>query len=351
MFIAAGIILVVASAAVLVAGSLLLTRYADTVHQEPMLGRAAAAGPAKIDGPLNVLLIGVDERPDSAEPVRSDSIIIAHVNAAHDRVYLISVPRDLAVEIPPYPKTGYQGGRDKINAAFAYGSANGLGRRGGVELLGLAIRHNLAGITFDAGAVVDFGGFRSVVRALGGVDMCIDERVVSHHIGTGPDGGFLAPDLGGRPAVYQPGCRHLAPWQALDFVRQRYGLTNGDYDRQRHQQQLLKAVAAEAKRQGVMRNPVRLYRIMRASRGALTVDTRGVSLQNWIFTVSGVLGSGDAVMVRTNAGRVNPTFVSGESAERLSPDSIALFTSLRDDRLDAFISAHPDFVSTGGPAR
>jgi LCP family protein required for cell wall assembly len=342
-----GAVLMLLSGGLLVGGRALLRHYTGTVHREDILGGAGRAGPVKIHGALNILLVGVDERPDSSEPIRADSIIIAHVDAAHERVYLVSIPRDLVVEIPPYPKAGFPGAQNKINAAFAYGSQGGRGHNGGVELLGLTIKRNFAGITFDAGAIVNFGGFQSVVRALGGVDMCIDERVASHHIGTGPDGGFLAPDRGGRPVVYEPGCRHLEPWQALDYVRQRYGLPNGDYDRQRHQQQFLKAVLKEAREQGVARNPVKLYQVMHASGDALTVDTHGLPVEDWVLTLSGV-ADGDVVLLKTNAGQVNPTTVNGESAEQLSELSATLFRSVRDDNLVQFITTHPDFVSSDG---
>src|SRR5262249_18490346 len=105
-----------------------------------------------------------------------------------------------------YPRTGYTGGRDKINAAFAYGFQPGGGRAGGFELLALTVKQ-LTGISFDGGAIVNFAGFQSLVTALGGVDLCVDEKVVSIH----------------TRQVYQPGCQHMAAWQALDYVRQRAG--------------------------------------------------------------------------------------------------------------------------------
>jgi LCP family protein required for cell wall assembly len=336
------------SGLVIVGGKALVAQYSQALNQDEILGGAGTRGHVKIDGPLNILMVGVDQRADSNEPIRSDSIIIAHVNAAHDQAYLISIPRDLVVTIPPYPKTGYRGGRDKINAAFAYGSQENAGRKGGVELLGLTIKRNFEGITFDAGAIVDFGGFQSVVKALGGVDMCIDTRVESLHVGTDKKGNFLAPSRGGKPVVYEPGCRHLAPWQALDYVRQRHGLPNGDYDRQRHQQQFLKAILAEAKKQGVAKNPVKLYQIMKATGSALTVDTRGLKVEDWMFAMSGVV-DGEIVMLKTNAGKVNPTVFGNESAEGLSTDSADMFRAVKDDSLAQFVTTHPDFVSTDGP--
>jgi len=342
-----GALLMLVSGGVIVGGKVLVRQVGDSLHQDSILGGSGTAGHVKIDGPLNILMVGVDQRADSTEPIRSDSIIIAHVNAAHDQASLISIPRDLVVTIPPYPKAGYRGGRDKINAAFAYGSQGKLGRKGGVELLGLTIRRNFAGITFDAGAIIDFGGFQSVVKALGGVDMCVDTRVESLHVGTDRNGRFLSPANGGRPVVYEPGCRHLEPWQALDYVRQRHGLPNGDYDRQRHQQQFLKAILAEARKQGVAKNPVKLLHIMKASGTALTVDLHGIAVDDWVFTLSGVIDN-DVLMLKTNAGRVNPTTVNGESAEALTEDSATMFRSVKDDTLAQFITAHPDFVSSDG---
>src|SRR5436309_1602773 len=77
------------------------------------LGGAAAAVPAtsgpttaavvhaSITGTVNILLAGIDERPtDPSYGARSDSILIAHVPATHDRAYLISIPRDSRVQIP-----------------------------------------------------------------------------------------------------------------------------------------------------------------------------------------------------------------------------------------------------------
>src|SRR5258708_4369367 len=77
-----------------------------------------------ISGPINFLLLGMDERTSgvmATEPVRADSIVLVHIPAAHDRVFMVSIPRDTRVEIPAFPDSGFSGGTDKINAAFAFG--------------------------------------------------------------------------------------------------------------------------------------------------------------------------------------------------------------------------------------
>jgi LCP family protein required for cell wall assembly len=267
-----------------------------------------------------------------------------HIPATHDQAYLVSIPRDLLVDIPAFEKTGFRGGRDKINAAFAFGNENKGGREGGFELLGLTIKQ-LTGIEFNAGAIIDFGGFQSVVNALGGVDMCVDEHVVSHHIGYDKNGNTRKIQPGDKPVVYEPGCYRLKPWQALDYVRQRYGLPNGDYDRQRHQQQFLRAVLKEAKKQGVTSNPLKLYNIVNAAGRALTVDTNGISIDDWLFAMRGVINN-DLVMLKTNGGKINSGAFNGSSIEQLTDESKQMFEAVKSDTLDSFVVQHPDFVST-----
>ena len=64
----------------------------------------AGVGGDTIDGAINVLLLGMDERAgNSTETIRTDTMIIAHIPATHDHVYLISLPRDSEVSIPDFP--------------------------------------------------------------------------------------------------------------------------------------------------------------------------------------------------------------------------------------------------------
>ncbi len=344
-----GALLMVASGGTILGARILIGQYAQTIPQAPLLGNAAAKtedGHASINGPINILLVGVDQRQEAPwEPVRSDSIIIVNINAAHSQASLISIPRDLLVEIPAYKKTGFRGGREKINAAFAFGSQNNGGREGGFELLALTIKE-LTGISFNAGAIVDFGGFQKVVEKLGGVTMCIDERVVSHHIGWDRTGHARKKQPGDKPVVYDVGCRHLKPWEALDYVRQRYGLPNGDYDRQRHQQQFLRAILKEAKDQGVTGSLFRLYDITAAAGEALTIDRGDISFEDWLFTLRGVINN-DLVMLKTNGGKINSGWFNGASIENLTEESRQMFEAVRTDRLDLFVAQHPDFVSAG----
>jgi polyisoprenyl-teichoic acid--peptidoglycan teichoic acid transferase len=222
-----GGLLMLTSGGVIFGINLLVAQATGTVTQTNLLGDAGnqASHHVDINGPVNILLVGTDARPgqNPNDPVRSDSIIVVHVPASHDAAYMVSIPRDTLVQIPADAKTGYRGGHNKINSAFEFGAQNGGGIPGGVQLLGQTIK-TLYGIGFDAAAVVDFAGFQQVVDVLGGVNMCVDEKTTSIHIGFTPDGkravpydqstGRLIPIKGVTPQVYNPGCQHLTPWQA-----------------------------------------------------------------------------------------------------------------------------------------
>jgi LCP family protein required for cell wall assembly len=367
MLIAVGVLLMLVSGVTLVGGRLLLARYTGAVHQVRLLGGAAAAPlpmgsglmPVHIDGPINILLVGIDERADDPTGgARSDSIIIAHIPASHDHAYLVSIPRDSRVEIPPFHKTGYPGGTDKINAAFAYGYGFGFdetaSRADGFELLALTIKQ-LAGISLNAGAIVNFDGLRGVVDAVGGVDMCVDEETTSVHVGQDATGRMTVPYRqpppdnrpvpipGVRPQIYHVGCQSFAGWQALDYVRQRELIPDGDYGRQRHQQQLVMALVRKIANTGTITDPLAMDRAMRALGSAVTFDGNGVSLPDWIFTLKGI-DPNAITMVRNNAGQYNAQVIDGQDFEILTDTSRQMLAALRDDTLDVFVAAHPEWV-------
>ncbi|WP_456238056.1 LCP family protein [Micromonospora auratinigra] len=187
-------------------------------------------------------------------------MLIVHVPAGMRQAYLVSIPRDLLVAIPAAP--GYGGGQDKINAAYEHGG----GGEAGARLLSATLTR-LTGLRFDGAALVDFSGFRQVIDLLGGIRMCVDTPVRSIHTKT----------------QFDPGCRQMDGATTLDYVRQRYDLPGGDYDRQRHQQQMIRAVLDRAGETHLRNDPVRLDKVLRAVGGALTVDTNGVPVEDLLM--------------------------------------------------------------------
>ncbi|MEV4414340.1 LCP family protein [Catellatospora sp. NPDC049609] len=318
----AGTALMLISGATLVTVDRALARYEDAVHQADLFGDQSTGGtdpvpsaaptrPADIKGPLNILLAGIDPRHDDPNWIpRADSVLVMHIPAGLDRGYLFSLPRDLLVAIPPFPKSGYGGNAsDKLAHAMFFGAQHPGQRRAdyaqGFELLAATVSRYTGIERFDAGAIIDFSGFEDVVDALGGVDMVVDQRVASIH--REPDGdprdrgagstGYVGPQM-----VYEPGRRHFKGWQALDYARQRY-IPGGDYARQRHQQQLVRAMISKAFSGDLLTDPLRMDRVLRTVGGSLTFSGRGHGIVDWAFALQD-LRPANVVMIRLTGGGV-----------------------------------------------
>lgn len=342
-----GVLLLLASGGTIVSVEVMLARYANNVEQSDLLGAAAAVEQGKnLEGPINLLLFGVDEQGDG---VRADTIIVLHIPATHDQIYLISVPRDTWVDVPPYEPSGYFGGQSKINSVFGYGAQNGGDWQGGAQLVALTL-HQLTGLRFNGAAIVNFDGFKDIIDELGGVEMCINDPAYSEHIVL-VDGEPTGIGRARREGLYyeqvryEIGCQHLAGWQALDYARQRKNLESGDgdYGRQRHQKQLLAAMADKATSRGVITNPGKLDGLLRAAGDALIVDTNDVPLIDFIFTLKG-LATGDIISINTNLGEYNSGQVGDQSVEFLTPESLLMFQAAADDTMAEFLLNNPDFI-------
>jgi LCP family protein required for cell wall assembly len=367
--IAVGALLLVVSGGAIVAVRVLVDSATGAIQQQSLLGGAQGADQrahAQITGAKNILLVGLDTRPswaNTGELSRSDSIILLHIPADRSGAYMISIPRDSYVRIPAYNNgaQSYPGGKNKINSAFAYGSRGLTGAAAeshGFELLALTVK-NLTGITPDAAAIIDFSGFTQVLQVLGTVCMYVDEDVTSIHLGHTADGKPAVPyktDSAGAnprkvpgvtPNFYAKGNHCFTPAQALDFARQRDLLANhdSDYGRQRHQQQLLKAILTTAVHQG-LNSPTKLPGLLTAIGKTMTVDTGGISLEDWAFAMKG-LNPGQIVTLKTNDGKFNSRSVPGiGDVEIIDQTSMAMLKAAKNDDLAAFVAAHPAWVAS-----
>ncbi|MFI5496679.1 LCP family protein [Actinoplanes sp. NPDC051859] len=352
-----GCVLVVLSGAAIIGSKVLIARYAGAVETRDLLGNGTDGKVKKatsnIAGPLNILLVGIDPRDEKTAPL-SDSIVVAHVPAGLKQAYLFSIPRDLLVEIPAFPKANYPGGTEKVNAAMSHGSNLGNGTfdtAQGFDLLAKTVG-KLTGIKkFDAGAIINFSGFKDIVDAMDGVTMNIDQDVKSEHrkpngeprdrsAACATDHTCPNPYIGPQ-AEYKKGTHHLKGWQALDYVRQRYGLPNGDYDRQRHQQQFIRAMAEQALSKDVVTNPGKIDQVLRAAGDALIFDGNGYTVLDWALALRN-LKSEDMALIKLKGGGL------GEGAnyqgEQLDPSSENFFTALRNDTISSFLLENPTFL-------
>jgi LCP family protein required for cell wall assembly len=226
---------------------------------------AGLGGSGHPDGDINVLLMGLDSRRDnqgndlppailqqlhagSSSDVggyNTNTLILLHVPADGSRAVALSIPRDDYVDLPEAL------GKHKIKEAYGRAKANaentarstGTTDRPTLEQLGReAGRHaaidavqQLLGVTVDHFAEINLAGFYDLANALGGVQVCLREPVNDWYSG----------------ANFPAGVQTLGGAQALAFVRQRHGLTNGDLDRTHRQQAFLASAVHKLQQSGV----------------------------------------------------------------------------------------------------
>jgi LCP family protein required for cell wall assembly len=276
--------------------------------------------PAKtVDGALNILLIGSDSRdPDAKVNVqsewRADTIIVMHIPADHSQAYLVSIPRDLYVRVPTGANAGCATGeRHKINAAFALG---GMPR---------AVRtvECMTDVRLDHVMAIDFGGFKEVTDALGGVDLKVERTIKSIHK---PFRTFSKGD-----AV------HMNGDEALDWIRQRKQFPDGDFARMRHQQEFLKALMDKAASTGTLSNPSKLNNFLKATTSAVTVD-EGFSLVDMAVQFRNLRGENLHFITSPHNGSET---INGESVVVADREkALALYQAMASDELGAWLTAN-----------
>jgi LCP family protein required for cell wall assembly len=239
------------------------------------------AGTAKpdIDGKdENLLVVGNDDRSTLTNKqvkelhvgrdggsLATDSIMIIHIPANGKKATLISIPRDAYVAIPGY-------GKNKINAAYAlaYNHAPGTAndkRAAGANLL-IETVANLTGLTIDHFVQVTLYGFVLISNAVGGVDVNLCNAVndtVAHNRAIGSDGG--------SGLVLSAGRHSIKGVVALEFVRQRHNLPNGDLDRTARQRYFLTQAFKKVASAGTLVNPTRLSDLVDAVDQSIWVDS------------------------------------------------------------------------------
>jgi polyisoprenyl-teichoic acid--peptidoglycan teichoic acid transferase len=177
--------------------------------------QAAASDTPASPSAMNLLVLGSDRRENEEERGRSDTIILVHVDPDKDYLSVMSLPRDLRVEVPGH-------GLEKINAAFAFGGP-ALTIRTVEQLTGVDINHYLE---------VDFNAFRDITDSLDGVYVDVDRR-------------YYNDDPHWELIKLAPGYQLLKGDDALDYVRFRHDL-NMDFGRMERQQRFLSAMREQA---------------------------------------------------------------------------------------------------------
>ncbi|WP_170219459.1 LCP family protein [Nocardioides litoris] len=210
-------------------------------------------------GPMNILVMGSDTRVGEGNGIdgenadgsqRSDTVILVHVSADRTNAYGVSMPRDAIVDRPECRVDGKKiEGEDgvRFNTAFSVG-----GPQCTVQTV-----EKLTGIYIDHFLVLDFRGFKDMVDAVGGVEVCIPFEV----------------DDPEHDIFFDAGTQTLTGDDALNYVRERYKLSvTGDLGRMKRQQAFIASMISKVSSAGTLSQPKKVIDFVNAVTSSIRVD-------------------------------------------------------------------------------
>ncbi|MGI8434951.1 MAG: LCP family protein [Nocardioidaceae bacterium] len=275
------------------------------------------------DQPLNILLLGADNGADKETVAddlkdgkwtpfvhRSDTMMLVHIPADRKSVQLVSIPRDTWVHIDKYPADDEHA---KINAAFAFGGPD----------LAINTVQQLTGLSIDHLAIIDWAGFKGLTTALGGVRVYTAQEQYDPH----------------NDITWPQGWHTYKGDQALMYVRTRYGLANGDFDRIARQQNFLRATMGQLL--GSTKNIITMTKVINTVTKFLTIDDTwdNDEIRNLALDLRG-LKTENVQFVTAPLGKYDT--VDGQSIVRLAPkQSRLLFQDLGTDKMDDYLAKYP----------
>ncbi|WP_329132546.1 LCP family protein [Streptomyces sp. NBC_01476] len=289
-----------------------------------------AEGPTKAE---NILLIGSDNRGNGNEQYghdtgtqRSDTTILLHLAADRSSATAVSIPRDLMAHVPDCtkPDGGTAPARfEQFNWAFQFGGA------------ACTIRtvEDMTGIRIDHHLIVDFTGFKKMVDAVNGVEVCVPEPV--HDVNAQLD----------LPA----GRQKLNGSQALGYVRARESIGDGsDTQRMERQQDFLASLVSKVRSNGVLLNPVKLYPLLSAATSSLTADP-GLDSLSELYDLAHSIQQTPTGAIRFLTLPREPYVADHNRDQLMQPAADQLFTAIRDDVAVNVTGETPDGSSTASP--
>jgi polyisoprenyl-teichoic acid--peptidoglycan teichoic acid transferase len=220
-FTLASVLIVAVSAAATATGILVyIDSVAKALSHNDVLGSKVERYLSKVEGgePQNILILGSDKRAGAEfeeDPGRSDTTILLRLDPDRNAIAVMSIPRDLKVEIPGV-------GTEKFNAAYTYGGPK----------LALQVVKELTGLPINHVVNVDFLGFVRAVYTIGCVYTDVDRRYYHSNVGVPPSEQYAEINV-------QPGYQLLCGKKALQYVRYRH--TDTDLVRSARQQDFISA--------------------------------------------------------------------------------------------------------------
>ncbi|WP_369369642.1 LCP family protein [Promicromonospora sp. Populi] len=294
--------------------------------------------------PLNIVLMGSDSRSGANDALagggemgaRSDTTIVMHISGDRSRVELVSIPRDSTVDVPSC--TTSEGATTaelygtKFNAAFSQGVQAG-GDVASGALCTVKTIEQLTGVFINGFMVVDFAGFSSMIDAVGGVDVCVEEPIYSEKANN---------------LTLDPGVHTLQGVTALDYARARTGTGLGDgsdLGRIGRQQEVLASLARKVLSQEVLTNPAKTLNFLNAVTDSLTMNEELASIDG----LAGLAYSMRAVRPDTITFMTVPNEYDPTNAANVvwTDEAVTLWDNVKNDRP---VVAAPDAPSANASA-
>lgn len=286
-----------------------LAEHLDTSAEMPSeSGRPSAAAPADPSKgqALNFVLIGADSRPDEGDVGRSDSLMVAHLDADRKAAYLVSFPRDMWVSIPG-------NGEGKINAAYAFGGTS----------LTISTLEGVLDTRMDHVAVVDFEGFVQLTEVVGAVTVENEYEFTSH--------GY----------EYPKGKIKLEGKKALWFVRERHAFPTGDFQRAKNQRTFVKALLGKALSPSLIADPVKFNSFVAAVGDCLTVDS-GLTADTILGLATSLDFEPDELQMLQAPVSGTGTSADGQSIDIVDEAQMAeLGKALKNDTMADYVKKYP----------
>ena len=270
-------------------------------------------------GRVNILLAG-----DSADDANhggaqlTDSIMVVSIDTKTHTGFMLSIPRDLWVNIPGWS-------HQKINAANDVTKFSQAGYpSGGMGQLEQIVQTDL-GIPIDYYALVNYTAFKDAVNAVGGISITIQS--------TDPRGLF-DPNISkadGGPLKLPNGVVNLNGQTALDLARARgdpcgcgqyeYGFPGSDYDRTQHQRQMLSALAAKAQSVGVIANPIKVSSLFNSFGNNVATDLKLPDVLRFVQITKGINVAKLQPLALNNSGKdaLLTSYTAPDGEEALTP--------------------------------
>lgn len=267
------------------------------------------------DESVNVLIVGMDigdvDNLGNESARRTDTIMVFNYNPTTKKTHIVSIPRDTMIEVDAYVDDGEYQRYWKINSAYALGGEEEL------------INHvqNILGIDVNYMVEIDYQAFRSLVDAIGGVEMYIEQDMFYDD-----DGQDLHINFNAGETV------HLDGKKAEEFFRWRKnndgsGLENGDIDRIKNQQKLLGKIIEKSTNPSVIFKSPKIFEAISSN-----VDTN--------MTANEILSLGLKV-IRLNSEDVIMTTLKGEFEDIYGQAYLIADEEANQDLINALNSSTP----------